>query len=182
MQKAPEVLLHHGYSCPIDPRDGLVQHAFQTQDTTFERITSSPSLLKDFNTFMGNTMGARSYWVDWYPVQAQILEGADPEKPLIVDVGAGKGHDLLAFHGKFPATGKLVLQDLQPVIETLDDLDPVIEKVAYDFFTEQAVKGTFPTYPLLRRQYFWFKKTQWGGLPPFFFKMKAKRRNEWIHT
>ncbi|GAM38978.1 hypothetical protein TCE0_034f10141 [Talaromyces pinophilus] len=141
MQKAPEVLLHHGYSCPIDPRDGLVQHAFQTQDTTFERITSSPSLLKDFNTFMGNTMGARSYWVDWYPVQAQILEGADPEKPLIVDVGAGKGHDLLAFHGKFPATGKLVLQDLQPVIETLDDLDPVIEKVAYDFFTEQAVKG-----------------------------------------
>lgn len=141
MQKAPEFLLHHKYSCPIDPKDGLVQHAFQTNHTTFERITSSPTLLKDFNTFMGNTMGARSYWVDWYPVQAQILDGADPEKPLIVDVGAGKGHDLLAFHGKFPGTGKLVLQDLQPVIETLDDLDPVIEKVGYDFFTEQPLKG-----------------------------------------
>ncbi|RAO64148.1 uncharacterized protein BHQ10_000160 [Talaromyces amestolkiae] len=143
VQKAPEFLLRHGYSCPIDPREGLVQHAFQTNDTTFERITSSPSLLKDFNTFMGNTMGARNYWVDWYPVQARILGGADPEKPLIVDVGAGKGHDLLAFHSKFPGAGKLVLQDLQPVIETLDNLDPVIEKVAYDFFTQQPVQDNY---------------------------------------
>lgn len=149
MQTAPEFLLHHGYSCPVNPRDGLVQHAFQTNDTTFERITYSPSLLKDFNTFMGNTMGARNYWVDWYPVQAQILDGADPRKPLLVDVGAGKGHDLLAFHSKFPKAGKLVLQDLQPVIETLDDLDPVVEKIAYDFFTEQPVQGTFPSPFLL---------------------------------
>ncbi|EED12775.1 O-methyltransferase, putative [Talaromyces stipitatus ATCC 10500] len=142
MQKAPDYLVKHGYSCPIDPRDGLVQHAFLTKATTFERITSSPSLLKDFNTFMGNTMGARSYWVDWYPVQTQILDNADPEKPLIVDVGAGKGHDLLAFHARFPDhAGKLVLQDLPPVIEVLDALNPVIEKVAYDFFTEQPVKG-----------------------------------------
>lgn len=144
MQKAPDYLIQQGYSCPIDPRDGLVQHAFMTKAATFERITSSPSLLKDFNTFMGNTMGARSYWVDWYPVQAQILDNADTEKPLIVDVGAGKGHDLLAFHTKFPdSTGKLVLQDLPPVVEVLDSLDPVIEKVVYDFFTEQPVKGTF---------------------------------------
>ena len=121
-----------------------MQHAFLTKDTTFERITSSPSLLKDFNTFMGNTMGARNYWVDWYPVQEQILDNADPGKPLIVDVGAGKGHDLMAFHSKFPdSAGKLVLQDLPPVIEVLDGLNPVIEKVAYDFFTEQPVKGTF---------------------------------------
>jgi hypothetical protein len=61
MQKAPDYLIHQGYFCPTDPRVGLMQHAFLTKDTTFERITSSPSLLKDFNTFMGNTMGARSY-------------------------------------------------------------------------------------------------------------------------
>jgi hypothetical protein len=144
MQYAPAYLLQQGYSCPIDPRDGLVQHAFLTKHTTFERITSSSSLLKDFNTFMGNTMREHSYWVDWYPVQAQILDDAAPEKSLIVDVGAGKGHDLLAFHSKFPdTTNKIVLQDLQLVIEGLDDLDPAIEKVAYDLFAEQPVKGTF---------------------------------------
>lgn len=65
-----------------------------------------------------------------------------------MDVGAGKGHDLLAFYGKFPTiTSSVVLQDLQAVIEVLDGLDPVIEKVAYEFFTEQPVKGTF-TFPI----------------------------------
>jgi ribosomal protein RSM22 (predicted rRNA methylase) len=81
-------------------------------------------------------------------VQAQILDDADFEMPLIVDVGAGKGHDLLALYSKFPdSAGKLVLQDLPPVIEVLEDLNPAIEKVAYDFFTDQPVKGRFIPFP-----------------------------------
>ncbi|OJD11334.1 hypothetical protein AJ78_07871 [Emergomyces pasteurianus Ep9510] len=141
MQSAPAYFLQRGYSCPIDPKDGLTQYAFNTKQTTFERIVSSPSLLKDFNTFMGNTMGARKYWFDWYPVQSQILDGASQEKALLVDVGAGKGHDLLAFMKKFPNTGKLVLQDLPEVITGLEDLDKAIDKVTYDFFTEQPITG-----------------------------------------
>ncbi|KAK2879395.1 hypothetical protein FQN49_000913 [Arthroderma sp. PD_2] len=141
MQSAPAYLLQRGHSCPVDPKDGLMQYAFNTKQTTFERITSIPSLLKDFNTFMGNTMGARKYWVDWYPVQKQILDGATADKALIVDVGAGKGHDLLAFKTKFPNTGRLVLQDLPAVTEALTDLDTTIEKVPYDFFTEQPITG-----------------------------------------
>ncbi|KAF3484260.1 uncharacterized protein GIQ15_03584 [Arthroderma uncinatum] len=141
MQSAPEFLLQRGHSCPVDPKDGLMQFAFDTKQTTFERITSTPSLLKDFNMFMGNTMGARKYWVDWYPVQSQILDGVTLDKALIVDVGAGKGHDLLAYKNKFPNTGRLVLEDLPAVVEALGDLDSAIDKVAYDFFTEQPVTG-----------------------------------------
>ncbi|KAH8427499.1 uncharacterized protein LDX57_005212 [Aspergillus melleus] len=89
---------------------------------------------------MGNTMGARKYWVDWYPVQERILNGADPNTALIVDVGAGKGHDLIAVQERFPNTGQLVLEDLEAVTDTLD-LDPTIQKVPYDFFTEQPVPG-----------------------------------------
>lgn len=118
-----------------------MQYAFNTKQTTFERIVSSPSLLNDFNMFMGNTMGARKYWVDWYPVQSQILDGAATDKPLIVDVGAGKGHDLLSYKNRFPNTGRLVLQDLPEVVETLGDLDEAVEKVTYDFFTEQPITG-----------------------------------------
>lgn len=91
---------------------------------------------------MGNTMGARNYWVGWYPVQARILDGASSDTPLVVDVGGGKGHDLLQFNAKYPGH-KLVSQDLEPVIESLGDLDHAIEPVVYDFFTEQPLKSKF---------------------------------------
>ncbi|KAL5044520.1 hypothetical protein BDW71DRAFT_215692 [Aspergillus fruticulosus] len=152
LQSAPAFFLQNGYSSPVDPRNGLVQLALGTEKTTFEYIASSPSLLKDFNLFMGNTMGARGFWLDWYPVQSRILDGAAPDRPLIVDVGAGRGHDLIAFKAKFPGAvgpGQLVLEDLPAVIEA-EGFDPdlngsgatgAIKKVAYDFFTEQPVKG-----------------------------------------
>ncbi|KAJ6035868.1 O-methyltransferase [Penicillium herquei] len=147
MQAAPAYFQERGYTCPFDPTDGLMQYAFSTKQTTFERIAADPALARDFNTFMGNTMGARKYWVDWYPVQERILDGFETavennSKTLLVDVGAGKGHDLLAFLERFPkAGGRLVLQDLSVVIDDLKDLNPAIEKVPYDFFTEQPLIG-----------------------------------------
>lgn len=140
-QKAPNYFREGGYRCPTDPRDGLMQYAFQTKMTTFELFKSIPRVFNDFNTFMGNTMGAREYWVDWFPVQERLLYGAKTDSALIVDVGAGRGHDMLAFNGKYPGRGRLVLQDLPSVISSLDDLNPAIEVMPYDFFTEQPVKG-----------------------------------------
>lgn len=139
--KAPNYLCEAGYKCPTDPRDGFMQYAFQTKMTTFELFSSIPRVFKDFNTFMGNTMGARDYWVDWFPIQERLLDGATDKSALVVDVGAGRGHDVLAFHAKYPGRGRLVLQDLHPVTGSLADLDPAIEIMAYDFFTEQPVKG-----------------------------------------
>ncbi|KAI4592694.1 hypothetical protein KJ359_010596 [Pestalotiopsis sp. 9143b] len=140
-QKAPKYFGEYGYHCPTNPRDGLMQYAFQTKLTTFELFTSMPEVFKDFNTFMGNTMGARGYWVDWYPLQDRLLDGADPNSALLVDVGGGKGHDLQAFHDKFPKDGPLILQDLENVIDSLTGLSSSVQPMAYDFFTEQPVKG-----------------------------------------
>jgi len=142
MHSAPKYFQEAGYKCPTDPNNGLMQYAFQSKLPTFQLIASKPNVLRDFNTFMGNTMGARGYWTDWFPVQQQLLDGADKESALIVDVGAGKGHDLLAFNKKFPGKGRLVLQDLAPVIENLQDLDKSIDTMTYDFFTSQPVTGT----------------------------------------
>jgi hypothetical protein len=144
-QKAPKYFKEYGYCCPTNPKDGLMQYAFQTKLTTFELFMSMPQVFKDFNTFMGNTMGARSYWVDWYPLRERLIDGATQDFALLVDVGAGKGHDLLALHEKFPDHGQLILQDLDGVIESLNVMDPSIELVAYDFFTEQPVKGIVMT-------------------------------------
>jgi hypothetical protein len=76
-------------------------------------------------------------------VNERILKSALPDTPLIVDVGAGKGHDMIEFNSKFPGH-RLVLQDLPPVIDSLPaDLDPALEKCAYDFFTVQPLKCMF---------------------------------------
>ncbi|KAL4929892.1 S-adenosyl-L-methionine-dependent methyltransferase [Aspergillus undulatus] len=152
MQSAPSFLATpgRGYAFPTSPKDGLAQVTFNTERTMFEYVAANPALLKDFNLYMGNNMGARRSWLEWFPVQREILDEVDldleteKKKVLIVDVGAGKGHDLVAFAKKFPdAGGRLVLQDLPAVTEGLDrelEVDG-IEKVAYDFFTEQPIKG-----------------------------------------
>jgi hypothetical protein len=53
---------------------------------------------------------------------------------------------------KYPnAPGRLVLQDLPVVINAIQQLDPKIERMTHDFYTEQPVKGTFrPSFPLIR--------------------------------
>lgn len=140
-QKAPNYFREGGYRCPTDPRDGLMQYAFQTKMTSFELFKSIPRVFKDFNTFMGNTMGARQYWVDWFPVQERLLDGAKADHALLVDVGGGRGHDLLEFNTKYPGRGHLVLQDLPSVTDSLGDVDSSIEVMPYDFFTEQTIKG-----------------------------------------
>ncbi|RYP04949.1 hypothetical protein DL765_009997 [Monosporascus sp. GIB2] len=140
-QKAPKYFKEADYRCPTDPKDSLMQYAFQTKLTTFEYYSSMPEVLRDFNMFMGNTMGARSYWVDWFPVQERLLDGSTADSALLVDVGGGRGHDLLAFHEKYPRQGRLILQDLAPVIESIGDLNPAIERVSYDFSTEQPLQG-----------------------------------------
>lgn len=86
MQKAPNYLSEAGYRCPVDPHDGFMQYAFQTKLTTFELFNSIPRVLKDFNMFMGNTMGARKYWVDWFPIEERLLSGANDSSALVVDV------------------------------------------------------------------------------------------------
>ncbi|GAB1312628.1 hypothetical protein MFIFM68171_02838 [Madurella fahalii] len=139
--KAPKYLREAGHRCPTDPSDGFMQYAFQTKLRTFQLFSSMPQVFKDFNMFMGNTMGARSYWVDWFPAQDRLLDGATKDSALLVDVGAGKGHDLIAFHSKYPNRGRLVLQDLASVTDSILELDPAIELMVYDFFTEQPVKG-----------------------------------------
>lgn len=145
--KAPKYFSEAGYRCPTDPRDSLMQYAFQTKLTTFEYMSSIPRVLKDFNTFMGNTMGARKYWTDWFPVQERLLDGANEASPLLVDVGGGKGHDVLDFQAKYPQNGqRLVLQDLSSVTSDVADLGPAIERMTYDFFTEQPVKGNVNSF------------------------------------
>ena len=67
----------------------------------------------------------------------------DPEAVLLVDVGGNKGHEIKSFHKAHPELpGRLILQDLPPMIERVSKESPEgIELMPYDFFNRQPVKG-----------------------------------------
>lgn len=64
---------------------------------------------------------------------------------FLVDIGGSVGHDLAEFVGKHPdAPGRLALQDLSVVLKQIVSLDERIERMPYDLYTEQPLKGKLP--------------------------------------
>ncbi|PQE06958.1 sterigmatocystin 8-O-methyltransferase protein [Rutstroemia sp. NJR-2017a WRK4] len=136
----------HGYKCPTEETNCAFQWTFNTSLTYFQRIHSTPETLGDFNTFMAGYRNKRKHWIDWFPVETEVLSNffrADSTANiLIVDVGGGKGHDLERFLARFPqSAGHLVLQDVPKTISTLNGLTPGIKAMGHDFFTPQPIKG-----------------------------------------
>ena len=69
----------------------------------------------------------------------------DPERPFLVDIGAGRGQSCFAIrndlNGAFDA--KFILQDLPGVIDNMKPEEyPGFELMTYDAFTPQPVKST----------------------------------------
>jgi hypothetical protein len=66
----------------------------------------------------------------------------------LVDIGAGRGYDLIKFRSRFPdVPGRLILQDLPTVIDEIQgayDLKAAgVETIAFNFFADiQPVQGT----------------------------------------
>lgn len=61
------------------------------------------------------------------------------DRPLLVDIGAGREHELIAFRECFPdAQGTLILEDLPGVIDEVQEARDLgaagVETVKYDFF------------------------------------------------
>lgn len=81
----------------------------------------------------------------FFPVQERLINGADQSEtsPFLVDIGGSIGHDIQEFLEKYPSVpGRLVLQDLQPVLDKITTLDKRIEVMAHNFLHEQPIKGS----------------------------------------
>jgi hypothetical protein len=86
---------------------------------------------------------------EFFPVQERLIDGADSHDraAFLVDIGGSLGHDLEEFNRKHPKVpGRLILQDLQSVLVQINYLDDRIERMAYDFFTENPIKGSRAYY------------------------------------
>ena len=144
--KMHEYLRCHGYRCPDSSSHGPFQWSFNTDFSYFERIHASLERTTDFNTCMVGNRASRQHWLDWFPVDTQILAGAWKAAPdvLLIDVGGGDGHDLKKFLSRYPESkGRLMLQDVPATINNVTPLDG-IQLMAHDFFKIQPTKGKQP--------------------------------------
>jgi hypothetical protein len=131
-----------GYKNPEDAYDSPFQFGANTKDHYFDWLYKHPEHLQVFNSVM--TLGSAfrgEEWFEYYPIEEKLQVPADG--PLIIDIGGGVGHDLIAFKKKFPQLpGKLVLEDLPQVVDKVKDTLPDgIEAKSYDMFQPQPIKG-----------------------------------------
>ena len=74
---------------------------------------------------MESNRGSRPSWLEWLPVKERVINGFNRtvSNTLLVDVAGGHGHDIQAFHKKFPDTpGCLIVEDQLHVIEDIRNL------------------------------------------------------------
>ncbi|KFX96913.1 hypothetical protein V490_03071 [Pseudogymnoascus sp. VKM F-3557] len=140
-----------GYQNPTSPTDGNYQRAHNTSMDFFAHLQANPPAGERFNNLMGGYRQGRPSWMDkgFFPVRERLLDGFEggPDAALLVDIGGNVGHDLDEFRRKFPdSPGRLVLQDLQRVLDQIEELDSKIERCTYDFYEENPVKGARAYY------------------------------------
>lgn len=145
----PRYLERTGYK-HVDGPHGPFQDSNNTEDGMFPYLMKHPEMMANFNAYMAGLLKTRPDWFNTFPVPDILLNDAktdDPEAVLLIDIGGGEGHDIAAFKKAFPdAPGKLVLQDLPPVIDHIKSLDAAITRQKHDFFTPQPVKGARAYY------------------------------------
>ncbi|KAG4033051.1 hypothetical protein MFRU_005g00690 [Monilinia fructicola] len=117
--------------------------------TMWEHLSQHPELFKAFNLAMHgqSTETVQSYgffpWLSTY----QNTETSD-DTVLLVDIGGGQGHAITAIKKLIQDTkGRMILQEREEVIREIFDIELVgIEKMTYDFFTPQPIKGALIYY------------------------------------
>ncbi|KAI2465128.1 S-adenosyl-L-methionine-dependent methyltransferase [Annulohypoxylon bovei var. microspora] len=143
--KMPEFLAHNGYKNPVDPNNGVFQYAKGWKGDMFDYYKSHPVEGASFDHVMGGVMANQAGWLEIFP-HDKLLETADAESPLVVDVGGNIGHDIERFRQEHPETAhRLYLEDLPDVVQRTKCPDDV-NKVGYDFFTPQPIKGARAYY------------------------------------
>lgn len=147
----PTHFKQRAYKSPeLGSLDGPFQQAHNTSLPFFEWLVANPPNLQHFDSFMSAYRAGKANWYDpgFYPVPERLIEGFDSTSSdvLLVDVGGGRGHDVVSFTSQHKAhPGRVILQDREPVIagvlESTDSTSRSFEAQAHDFFTPQPIRG-----------------------------------------
>ncbi|KAF9783646.1 hypothetical protein IL306_008570 [Fusarium sp. DS 682] len=138
----PEYLKQTGYRIPTDPNNCNWQFTTGSEKNVFESLVANPVAAREFNDAMeSHSKYNLTPWPEIYPT-GTLLANYKLDRPLVVDVGGSKGHDLIKFQNCHPGTpvGSLVLQDLPGILRKIVIPDTIAVK-PHDFLTPQPVKG-----------------------------------------
>ncbi|KAL2022628.1 hypothetical protein VTK56DRAFT_4972 [Thermocarpiscus australiensis] len=148
----PAYLKQTGFKNPTDMNDCNFQFWRGPGANMFQYVGTNPLLTSDFNDAMEcHSKYNLTPWIDIYPTDTILSAAAAakepsspsaPRPPLVVDIGGGKGHDLLKFLARHPSVpaGSLVLQDLPDILSGVADdarRAPAIAVQPHDFFAPQ---------------------------------------------
>lgn len=113
----------------------------------FDWLAKQPALLEPFHKFMMTQREGHVQWLDFYPIEQELVQGFDDKDPnavLLVDVGGSVGHEIQAVKKKYPLIpGRMILQDRPASVARAVQITGM-EAMAHDFFTEQPIKGKYP--------------------------------------
>ncbi|MCJ1321544.1 hypothetical protein MMC15_006889 [Xylographa vitiligo] len=136
----PKYLEETNYQNPTDPSHTAFNLVYRTAKPCFQYIMEHHAWKDPFQLYMSGFDEGRANWMDFFPVEEKLGNGAHTDGILFVDVGGGIGHEAIALKNGFPKLpGKFVLQDLPQTVEDLH-LEGV-EAMAHDFLKPQTIKG-----------------------------------------
>lgn len=133
----------------VHGRKGPFQDAHKTEDSIWQWMENKPAMLAGYTDLMAAQQADRRHWMHSFDFEKILLQGAstDADATLLVDVAGGDGHDIAEIACRYPnAPGRLIVQDLPPVIDRLQELSEKVlprkvERQKYDFFTPQPIQG-----------------------------------------
>lgn len=112
-----------------------------TSEDFYTWMDTHPVQQHAFHDFMKEQFASLPTWLDVVSFAAEFAHPNQPDHVVFVDVGGGNGSQCAALKRSVPELeGRLVLQDQYYVLEKALDVEGM-EKMPYDFFTEQPVRG-----------------------------------------
>jgi demethylsterigmatocystin 6-O-methyltransferase len=141
----PDFFAENNYEDVTSNKNTPFQKAHNTTLTSFEWLVQQPKHFENLQKVMTALEG--SEWTQGFSLfneEVQKVPSTAPqpsEKPFLVDVGGGHGHQCIQLGKKYSnLLGRLVVQDLPEAVEKLDPIVGV-EAKAYDFFQPQPITG-----------------------------------------
>ena len=147
-KELPKYLAENGYRNPSYPQDTATQLAFRSKTQFFGLLQELPEILAAFATYMTVQKEGRPEGLQFFPVKERLLQGFvehDATAVMFVDVGGGKGHEILELRKRIPELpGKMIVQDRPEVIAEIPEQDKCsMEVMEFDYFTPQPIKGKY---------------------------------------
>ncbi|RAK88251.1 S-adenosyl-L-methionine-dependent methyltransferase [Aspergillus costaricaensis CBS 115574] len=150
--KLHEFLQRNGWQEPSSTTDNPYTYAHKTNGKSmFDNLSEKPERMKAFNNGMTLQAITPLWMIDLFPWKGLTQSKPSASQVVAVDIGGGKGTGISRIRTLCDdLPGRYILQDQAHVVKSVEgSLDPMIERMSYDFFTEQPIRGAL-TY-LIRR-------------------------------